>query len=471
MDDYIQYHNSELMGVSCLELADGEGSDFSIVTNKPSSNLPGSRIWLIGGLGKPRTYYLCCYFIADKIEPTTGDSYFKFYISGQEGKLFRPAIPINDFPWFKDFLQSQQNFSLGLRKIEKIFVDELENIASGQGVPNLEELALVRNEKITTIREKRASKEYAKNVFEGFYSDKAVQIICARLLADCISTAHQISSDCWSLTLFRDKIRLNVGPVEVLVISSNDLFLVIADSDNESFEENKYRNFVTQPEIHYSSVPINQRRCHIPQEIIEEFYPLIRDNHYRFIQEAAQRRLRTTWKDSFSSGIIYYLNNLLNITLPIPAYFSESTRFEDFISDQDVQDLSIDEKKQIFGGGFGNSETNRKVEQAAISCVIDNYKKRGWSVESVESKNLGFDLLSTKADIHEHVEVKGIQGNLVSFIITAGEVKQSQADEKFVLYVVTSALSNPKTHRFTAKEFNEQFALQTIAYRAFLKQK
>lgn len=268
MDNYVQYHNSEAMGVSCLELTDDEESGFSIATSKSVSKLIGSRIWLVGGIGKPRKYYLCYYFLVDEIEPSNGDSYFKYYVNGQQGKVFSPAILLNDFQWFKDFLKSQQNFSMGLRKIENIFVDELEKLASS-------------------------------------------------------------------------KI---------------------------------------------------------------------------------------------------------------------------------IRDVSIDEQVQKVGGGFGNPETNRKVEQAAVSFVKSHYEQNHWSVESVESEKCGYDLLCTKNSIQEHVEVKGIQGDFVSFIITNGEVRQSQSNENFVLCAVTSALSNPTLHRFSASEFREKFALEPISYRASLKQ-
>ena len=123
----------------------------------------------------------------------------------------------------------------------------------------------------------------------------------------------------------------------------------------------------------------------------------------------------------------------------------------------------------MVGGGFGNPETNKRVEKAAISFVTNDYKKRGWKVISVETEKRGFDLLCTKASKEEHVEVKGIQGDLLSFIITAGEVKKSQTDKKFVICVVTSASSSPKLHKFTAKDFCDQFDLEAIAYRAFKK--
>ncbi len=266
MTDYVQYHNSDKMGTSCLEFS--EDDTLGIVTNKRvSDNLKGSRIWLIGGIGDPREYYLCYNFIVDTIELLEGD--FKFLVDGQEHVFLQPPIFLNDYPWFKAFLKSQQNFSMGLQKIEDRFIGELEKVISGQETPSV----------------------------------------------------------------------------------SND-------------------------------------------------------------------------------------------------------------------DLS-----QKVGGGFGTSEINRQVEQAAIMFVGNDYKKRGWSVESVESQKCGYDLLCTKGTLQEHVEVKGIQGELLSFIITNGEVKQSRSDDKFILCAVTLTLSNPQSHRFTASEFHEKFTLEAVSYRASLKQR
>ncbi len=176
----------------------------------------------------------------------------------------------------------------------------------------------------TVVSESRASAKYAKNVFESLYNKKDIRMACARLLADSISMAHRVSSSCWSVTLFSDKIRLNVGPVEVLVLSSDYVFFLIADSDNKYLDKSKYRDYVTESEIHYSSIPIDQRRCYVPPETIEEFYPLIHENHSMLIQIAASKRPNTTWKYSFSSGVILYLNALLKLSLPMPAYFPDS---------------------------------------------------------------------------------------------------------------------------------------------------
>jgi len=155
-----------------------------------------------------------------------------------------------------------------------------------------------------------------------------------------------------------------------------------------------------------------------------------------------------------------------NIESVLPTFLITNSDVTPMLGDGSA---NIDKGKT--GGGFGDSETNREVEQAAVLYVTNDYHENGWTVESVELKRCGFDLLCTKNKTQEHVEVKGVQGDTLSFIITAGEVKRSQKDENFILCVVTSALTNPKLHKLTAKDFNEGFSLETISYRAVLKQR
>ncbi|NJM40445.1 MAG: hypothetical protein HC853_06615 [Anaerolineae bacterium] len=53
---------------------------------------------------------------------------------------------------------------------------------------------------------------------------------------------------------------------------------------------------------------------------------------------------------------------------------------------------SLDSKLPVSGAGFGNAEQNKKVEQRAITLVMNLLYKNGWTVDSVELKNLGYDL-------------------------------------------------------------------------------
>ena len=264
IQNYVVYHNADVMGISCHEFE--EGRSFRIVTNKSVTNLLGAKVWLVSGEGKPRKYFLCYWFIVDDIGQAEEDSRFKFYAKGTVGRLFRPPILLNRVAWFGDFRKSQQNFSMGLRRIEEWYVAGFEELAG----------------------------DYEARSIEG---------------------VHRV------------------------------------------------------------------------------------------------------------------------------------------------------------GAGFGRSETNRLVEQAAVELVTACYESQGWSVQSVELERRGFDLLCVKGDREEHVEVKGVRGELVSFIITAGEVNRSRSDKHFVLYVVVSALSErPQLFRYSAEEFTTSFSLKPLTFRADVKE-
>jgi tetratricopeptide (TPR) repeat protein len=123
-----------------------------------------------------------------------------------------------------------------------------------------------------------------------------------------------------------------------------------------------------------------------------------------------------------------------------------------------------------YGGGFGKSEKNRKVEKAAIKFVTKLYENDEWNVKSVENDKLGYDLVCTKDGITENVEVKGISGKEQSFIITANELNQAKNNPQFILFIVNSALDNsPIPKRYSGTEILEKFDLKPIQYMVKLK--
>ncbi len=122
------------------------------------------------------------------------------------------------------------------------------------------------------------------------------------------------------------------------------------------------------------------------------------------------------------------------------------------------------------GAGFGDSETNRKVEKAAVTAVTDDYVRGGYVVKSRESERVGYDLDATKRRTTLHVEVKGVQGDLLQFPITAREVECATDDKAFRLAVVTNAL-NPKLRRireFSGSDLLRRFQLRPLAFIATL---
>lgn len=122
------------------------------------------------------------------------------------------------------------------------------------------------------------------------------------------------------------------------------------------------------------------------------------------------------------------------------------------------------------GGGFGMPKENKLVEMAAIRMVWRSYEQKGWLVRSVERERYGFDLICTGSDATENVEVKGIGGTVQRFIITAREIREAQVNSRFVLILVTSALSAaPTLWRYSGSELKTKFELSPIQCFATLK--
>ncbi|MCC6899944.1 MAG: DUF3883 domain-containing protein [Polyangiaceae bacterium] len=124
------------------------------------------------------------------------------------------------------------------------------------------------------------------------------------------------------------------------------------------------------------------------------------------------------------------------------------------------------------GAGFGDAETNRQVELAAIAFVRVLYERNGWTVTSVERDRVGYDLNCRRKGTEEHAEVKGVAGTEVAFMITTGELERAKHDPAYVVHVVTGALGpTPAHHRWRGREFLESFSVQATQFRARLNEK
>ena len=127
MEHFVQYHNPDLIGTGVAEVAEHE--DFLIGTNKtPPRGVLGSTVWLIGGEGRPRRYFLCYRFVADRVLDAP-DDLFRYTISGTAGRRSVPPRDLTDEVWFGAFLRFNANFSLGLRRIPEAYVPLLERMS------------------------------------------------------------------------------------------------------------------------------------------------------------------------------------------------------------------------------------------------------------------------------------------------------------------------------------------------------
>jgi hypothetical protein len=118
------------------------------------------------------------------------------------------------------------------------------------------------------------------------------------------------------------------------------------------------------------------------------------------------------------------------------------------------------------GGVFADYESNVEVERAAVDLVRRHYEEHQWLVSSVEQKRVGYDLHCTQGMEEQHVEVKGIRGPELRFVVTAREVERSRADPQFRLATVTNVIDNPQMTIWTGEEFLRHFCLRALQYAA-----
>ena len=105
-----------------------------------------------------------------------------------------------------------------------------------------------------------------------------------------------------------------------------------------------------------------------------------------------------------------------------------------------------------------DAELRKKIENIAIREVTREYSERGFTVTSVESENLGWDLEAVYKKIKLKIEVKGLAGQEVSVELTPNEFSKmnNNKDDSYRLCVVTKCLENPVLYVFSySSERNE----------------
>lgn len=76
-----------------------------------------------------------------------------------------------------------------------------------------------------------------------------------------------------------------------------------------------------------------------------------------------------------------------------------------------------------------NLEKKKQVEKIAVKYVIEYYEQLGYRVESVETDNIGWDLVATSAKVDLKIEVKGLSGTEIMVELTPNEYKQMEREK------------------------------------------
>jgi hypothetical protein len=125
MKHFVVYNNPDVFPIGIMD-----SDPFAAYTNNPVPDV-GSRVWVLAGEGKPRTYFLRSYFFVDEIG--SGSQFgFKTKVSGSSGEAFDPMIELPSDEWFVDFKLKLGNFGFGLRLVtDPRFIKGLENSVPG----------------------------------------------------------------------------------------------------------------------------------------------------------------------------------------------------------------------------------------------------------------------------------------------------------------------------------------------------
>ena len=116
------------------------------------------------------------------------------------------------------------------------------------------------------------------------------------------------------------------------------------------------------------------------------------------------------------------------------------------------------------GAGFGSPEENKRIERVAVRVATTYLERDGWRVRSVEADKVGYDLHCDRAGQMLRVEVKGVRGTEMRFILTAGEYQRARTDPEFALCVVASVLQAPMVSVVTQRQLRKRLRVEPLSF-------
>jgi len=114
-----------------------------------------------------------------------------------------------------------------------------------------------------------------------------------------------------------------------------------------------------------------------------------------------------------------------------------------------IENYSDKQKKK--NSKIVDTDLKVKVEKSAIEYVSNHYQSLGYTILDVQKENKGWDLEASKGRSTLKIEVKGLAGNAMDFLLSKNEYEKMRASENREIYricVVTNALTSPELTTF-----------------------
>ncbi len=290
--------------------------------------------------------------------------------------------------------------------------------------------------------------------------DAAVRRRCCEFFRNSILYAHRAPAS-WVVTAPNryDCIRLHVGRVETITIDADGMEILLDRQTLLPGEIKRLETRVNRGPARVTAVR-NVWRVQFPASRLQDVEPLIQRALLAYIDRSILDRSTSLHASHYEPAVLACMEEVLGKKLPRPAYAARQPS-------KPTTPARL--AKLPAGAGFGTAEENREVESAAVRFVTRKLEHAGWKVESVESERNGYDLRCKKGRRTKHVEVKGIRGSRLRFVITASEVRAALEDSDFELHVVTKALTHPRERTWSGRAFHASFTTQPLQYFASLK--
>ncbi|HFE46182.1 MAG TPA: AAA family ATPase [Nannocystis exedens] len=155
----------------------------------------------------------------------------------------------------------------------------------------------------------------ATDVIRHLVGESGLRTAVGSVLGELIDCAHHHGDRKWAVTLFHDRIRLNVGPVHVGVLLPEMLFLTVDPTKVDARTREALGARLHQ--IRKFKFPGSALELYLPVEEVADLWPKVREASLAFVDAAAARD--TSFRNSHSPGVLKALSKMLGRELPQPA--------------------------------------------------------------------------------------------------------------------------------------------------------
>jgi 5-methylcytosine-specific restriction enzyme A len=214
----------------------------------------------------------------------------------------------------------------------------------------------------------RYDRRSVTRLFRLLWPDPEISTAFAKTLATSIRVAHKAGDASWEVTMFSNRLRLNVGQVEVLTLSADRARLLVHAP--LSSEDASPGNVEIGSKPYYPAVPVPSGVCFMAAHNLSLLSPTVREAHDNYVRAAASFKRRSPFRKSFSPAVLEYLEAALLESIPLPSYLPQeaaTTRVEPLPDEVDVSTpIREGAKYQVIVNAYERNPVAR-------SCCIAHY--------------------------------------------------------------------------------------------------